>query len=191
MHVLVDGYNVLFALGLIPKQVKPGDLQAARAYLLNLLHRQLSSAKSISVVFDAANAPAGAPGDFVHRGIQVHFAKAKLDADDLIERLIDQASAPAQLVLVSADFRLRQAVQRRGGRAVRSEHFLAWLDEQARRHAPTSAPASDEPRPVPRQREDWEAIFSTPTQGDPMDADPLGQDDFLRAMEEFERRSQA
>lgn len=181
MPVLIDGYNVLFALALIPKEVQPGDLQRARLTLLDMIKDALGEqARDVTVVFDADGAPPGAPGDYVRHGITVHFAKRKEEADDLIEKLIHQSSVPKKLTVVSSDFRLRQAAERRGARAVRSEEFLEWLDEQrsARRGSPVRKPESEEKPPGDTDAEDWLRAFGQLDDEPSNGMKPLTAEDF-------------
>jgi predicted RNA-binding protein with PIN domain len=181
MAILIDGYNVLFALALIPKEVQPGDLQRARLTLLDMLHRALGEAgRGVTVVFDAAGAPPGAPGDFVRHGIEVRFAERKEEADEALERLIRAASAPQKLTVISSDLRLRQAAQRRGARSVRAEDILEWLDEM-RANRRQSKPATPAPEDKPAREpnvDHWLRAFSGDACALSPAAQPLTPEDF-------------
>jgi predicted RNA-binding protein with PIN domain len=146
--LLVDGYNVLFALHLIPKSVGPNVLAKARRTLLDLLVQGLGAkARQVTVIFDAARAPKFAPGDFMHRGIEVVFTKRKQEADDLIEERIADCTHARDLVVVSSDRRLRDAAQKRKATSLRSEDFPAWLASQAEVQA-TSMPDGSPDKPI-------------------------------------------
>ena len=55
---LIDGYNLLHAMGVLHGRVGPTGLQKARLRLLGLLHGAHGEASSaVTVVFDAAHAP--------------------------------------------------------------------------------------------------------------------------------------
>src|SRR5262245_59949070 len=98
MLYLIDGYNLLHAMGVLRGRVGPQGLEKARGRLLCLLHGALGDESNhLTVVFDAAKAPAGAQEDQNYHGIQVRFAVSEFEADDLIEKLIRRASAPKQL----------------------------------------------------------------------------------------------
>src|SRR5437899_1443229 len=75
---LIDGYNLLYALGLVTgKTAPPGQLEQARARLLALLHHAFSAdGPHVTVVFDAAAAPRRGDGDDVqhYHAIAVRFA---------------------------------------------------------------------------------------------------------------------
>jgi uncharacterized protein len=156
MWILVDGYNVLFALGMVPAEVKRGDLQKARLALLNLLADGLGeNAKRCTVVFDATKSPPKTPGDMTFRGIEVRFTKRREEADDLLTYLIKQCSAPKQLTVISSDHQLVDSAKRRKATSVKAERFLEWLEHQKE---PTTTPAA--PSAVsPEDREGWLAEF--------------------------------
>jgi predicted RNA-binding protein with PIN domain len=177
MPLLIDGYNVLFALGLVPKHVGPKVLEGARAYLLNLVADALGErARDAAVVFDAAGAPKHAPGDYFYRGIDVRFARRKQEADDLIEDLIRQCAVPKQLVVVSSDQRLRQAAGRRGATSVKADELLEWLDAQRAAARPSPPPAAAPERAgelsadqLKRWLDEFEHLDRDPTLGAPPD----------------------
>src|SRR5262249_26446922 len=111
---IIDGYNLLYALGAMPERAGPGALENARQSLLGLLAGGFGDeAGCVTVVFDAAQAPRGVPAACEYRGVQVRFAVQQEEADDLIELLIRQSSAPRRLTLVSDDRRLKEAARRR------------------------------------------------------------------------------
>ncbi len=157
MQIIIDGYNVMFALGMIPKQMKPGTLQAARSAFLDLLFSYLGPlANETLVVFDAAHSLTMQPREFAHHGLHVQFAVRREEADDLIERQIKDCRAPERLVVISTDARLRQAARRQGATAVRSEEVLDWLEKTKTRLARSESvhPPAVPPSP-PRETEYW------------------------------------
>lgn len=142
MWILVDGYNVLFSLGMIPATVKAGDLQKARSGLLTMLADSLGAdAKRCIVVFDATQAPPRTSGDTVYRGIDVRFTKQREEADDLIVWLIKQCSAPKQLTVISSDHRLVEATTRRKATSIKADRFLEWLEQRKPRPGQQPSPA--------------------------------------------------
>lgn len=137
---LIDGYNLIHALGLIRKHMAAGGLEASRRKLLDyLVERFAGDAVHVTVVFDAQGAPRGAARNQGHRSIAVRFAPKKQSADDLIETLIEEAAEPTKLVVVSNDMRLQNAAHRRGTRAWSHEALLDFLDE---RHSAKPKPAA-------------------------------------------------
>src|SRR5258707_1335531 len=104
MHYLIDGYNLLHAMGALQGRVGPQGLEKARLRLLGLLRASYEDqASAITVVFDAAGAPPGSKEEQDFQGIQVRFAVHQKEADELIEDLIHHDSVPRQLTVVSDD----------------------------------------------------------------------------------------
>jgi predicted RNA-binding protein with PIN domain len=141
MALIIDGYNLLYASGILGGGRGPGFLERSRQALLNFLAESLDE-KSVSrcqVVFDASieKAPRGLPRRLTHRGITVHFASGLPSADELIEQLILAESAPRQLTVVSSDHRLQRAAKRRKATAVDSDvwFYQTLRDRAARRDA--------------------------------------------------------
>jgi hypothetical protein len=113
MRYLIDGYNLLHALGLLHGRTGPHALENARRALLERLSRAADAGTgAITVVFDAAGTPPGAVGEEDYRHIHIYYA---LDgsADDAIETLIHREATPNQLTVVSDDHRIQQAGRRR------------------------------------------------------------------------------
>jgi predicted RNA-binding protein with PIN domain len=131
MSFLIDGYNLLHAMGLMSPRFGPHGLAKARHSLIGLVAGALGDrAASVTVVFDAAEAPPDAPHAFDQRGVHVEFARKGEEADDVLERLIRLNSAPRQLAVVSNDRRIVQAARRRDCQIKSSEDFLDWLQHQ-------------------------------------------------------------
>jgi hypothetical protein len=148
MAIVIDGYNLLHASGILPRGVGPGTLERARAALLNFLVESLEQnelAKAV-VVFDARAAPKGRPRLVTHRGLRVHFAPNPGDADALIEQLILDDHSPRQLIVVSSDHRLQRAARRRRAHAIDSDR---WYAEVVQRRMGRQQRADDDaPKPA-------------------------------------------
>lgn len=170
MHLLVDGYNLLFALGMLPKQVKPGDLQSARQALLTWLAASLGShASGTTVVFDSSQSKTELPTPVRHQGLEVRFTSRREEADDLIEQLIHTHPQPHKLTVLTSDQRLHKAARRRGAHVVRSEEALAWLEQLQQQAQPKPKPTP--PAPPPAESDYWLKQFEH------LDHDPqLGSD---------------
>jgi hypothetical protein len=134
MLLLIDGYNLLYAIGVIGSDAGPAGLERSRRALLNFLAESLPEevAARTTVVFDATDAPPGLPRHQTHRGITVRFAAKYDDADTLIEELIGEATAPRSLTVVSSDHRLQRAARRRRARPVDSDLWYAEIIHQRR-----------------------------------------------------------
>jgi hypothetical protein len=147
MALLIDGYNLLHASGILPRGIGPGTLERARAALLNFLAESLEpdELRLATAVFDAREAPRGLPRIVDHRGLRVHFAPNPGDADELIEQLILADHSPRRLIVVSSDHRLQRAAKRRRATPIDSD---IWYTEILRRRiARQKLPVGDVPKP--------------------------------------------
>jgi len=152
MPLIIDGYNLLNATGIVARGRGPGSLEQARQALLNTLVESLPSDEvpKTTVVFDASESPWGVARNLSHRGICVQFAAKDDDADSVIERLIKAHSAPKSLTVVSSDHRLQRAARRRRATAIDSDiWFNQLLRDRAERTkaAPQSATLAGDVKP--------------------------------------------
>lgn len=133
MRLLIDGYNLLHASGILGRRLGASSLADARQVLLETLGVWLTEAERMesTIVFDAKNAPAILPHREVYREMQIIFAKEFDEADDLIESLIRQESNPKKVLVVSSDRRLQRAAKRRKAPFIGSER---WYEELQSRH---------------------------------------------------------
>ncbi|AGA27322.1 NYN domain-containing protein [Singulisphaera acidiphila] len=145
MRLLIDGYNVMFAQGLVGKRVGPDHFRKARTQFLNKLSDALGPLEShlTTVVFDAATPPHDLPPQSRHKGMTILYAVNDEDADARIEKLIAAHSAPKTLTVVSSDNRIRQAATRRKARVLTADLFL--VDIETRKRSPREAPAPPKP----------------------------------------------
>ena len=122
--LLIDGYNVLFAAGLARKQYGPGQFEACRRRLLQGLADRIGEEQRLrtTIVFDAQEAPSGAPSEEVFAGMRVVFSVGT-DADSVIEQMLLRHSSPRQVLVVSSDHRLQRAAARRRAQSVDSDRF--------------------------------------------------------------------
>src|ERR1051325_10695314 len=128
---LIDGYNLLHALGMIRKNAGPGGLEAGRRRLLEFLVTAFAAdAGQVTIVFDAKQAPRGVKRQQQYHGLHVDFAPKGQSADDRIEDLIEQAAEPRTLVVVSNDARLQNAARRSGARAWTHEDLLDFFEKK-------------------------------------------------------------
>lgn len=161
MLFLIDGYNLLHALGL-PKQLAPSGLHHARLRLLDLVRGAFGDdATSVTIVFDASRTPPGATEVQNYRGIEVRFAVHEKEADDLIELLIQRNVAPRQLTVVSDDHRLQKAARRRQCAFLGCNAFFDWMDRRrSERSRPLPAPEPTKPQAsTPADLEHWLRAF--------------------------------
>lgn len=166
MALIIDGYNLLHAAGILGGGVGPGGLERSRLALLNFVAESIDAADlhTTTIVFDARHAPSGLPSELAHREMTVRFAAGYESADDLIEELIRMDSAPRRLTVVSSDHRLQRAAHHRRAKAIDSDR---WYSDVLRRRAARdarSSPAAVKPsQPAAGEVEFWLRQFADET----------------------------
>jgi predicted RNA-binding protein with PIN domain len=159
MHYLIDGYNLLHALGRLTAKAGKHALDSARkGLLIQLVTWHGADARDVTVVFDAASQPAGPPGESEHGGVRVLFSSGQT-ADDLIEELLRDEPSPKRLTVVSDDHRIQHAARRRGCAVL---DCLDYCERAQQR--PVAAPVPPEPagKPegvAPEEVERWLDVF--------------------------------
>ncbi len=145
MIFLIDGYNLLHAIGWATPKMRQPALEPARRKLLDWLadsapHK--AKTDQFRVVFDAMKGPSRSAESF-HRGILVHFAY-RSTADDLIEELLAAESKPRLVTVISNDLRLHESARRNHSKAWMSTEFLDWLLMFKERSAPDEVRSAPE-----------------------------------------------
>jgi predicted RNA-binding protein with PIN domain len=134
MFYLLDGYNLLYAMGVLHGRLGPAGLERSRLNLLGVVRgAHGDEAKNVTVVFDAAQPVPGVPAESDYHGVHVLFAVEQEQADDLIEQLIRQASAPKNLTVVCDDHRIQRAGRRRHCVVLGCQEYLEALRRKRRR----------------------------------------------------------
>ena len=135
MAILIDGYNLLHATGIVGRGDGPGGLHRSRQALLNFLVASLDEKELAQavIVFDASGAPPGLPATVDHQGLTVHYARDYPDADTMLEFLIARHQTPRELTVVSSDHRVQRAAKRRRSIATDSDLWYAELIRRRRR----------------------------------------------------------
>lgn len=162
LRYLIDGYNLMHALGVMLPRFGPTGLRRARTRFLNDLADTLGPFESsgCTVVFDAREPPNHLARETHHKSIAVVFAVDEADADERIEQLIRGDGTPKTLSVVSSDHRLRRAAGRKGARPISSDEFADRMRSPrkakpppppARPIAPTATQAAD--------AREWQAVF--------------------------------
>lgn len=159
MRYLIDGYNLLHAIGLARKSGGRAGWDRARVQLLDWLADQLGDkASTATVVFDAQKAIGGIIEER-HRGLRVLRDRGR-SADDLIEDLLRQEREPQSLSVVSNDARLRDAANHCDTRICHCQEFVDEL--LAPKRSTTTAPhpaAEKEVQSTPEEQEEWLRAF--------------------------------
>lgn len=151
VRLIIDGYNLMHAVGLARGKLVGKQLEGARARLLRRLAYQLSKDERALaiVVFDAKTLIPVSTREELIEGFRVLYPEPGHEADELIEQLIAQDPQPRKLRIVSSDRRLHRAARERMAASVNCDKFLDELDD--RRPAPTDPPPVAKPTPDTHQ----------------------------------------
>lgn len=162
MSLIIDGYNLIHATGMLSRGVGPGSLERARNSLLGFLTRSLDPAElaRTKVVFDAKNAPSDLEDTVRIQGMQIYYAKGYDDADELIEELIHADSAPRKLTVVSSDHGVQKVAKRRRATAIDSDKWFQDIRETSHQHPQPDAEPNQDHSPEAVQR--WIEVFEKP-----------------------------
>jgi predicted RNA-binding protein with PIN domain len=169
MPLLIDGYNLLYALGRLTPNSRRAALEGARRWLVQQLRVRHPPDTAITVVFDSRSAPMGSRGREDQGNIRVVFSHGE-SADDVIEGLIQNESAPRALMVVSDDHRLQQAGRRRGCKVLGCldyyEQDLSTPPSQTTPE-PTAKPERSTPEDVERYLKAFGDVDDDPLLRDP------------------------
>jgi predicted RNA-binding protein with PIN domain len=157
MRYLIDGYNLIYAMGLLgPKKGAPGALENARFDLLERLHVLFGDQSGcLTVIFDANRVPRRGLAEHDYHGVHVRFA-VRQEADDLIETLIQSEGSPKSLTVVSDDHRIQVAARRRQCPVLSCDAFLDVAERPARQTPAKTAEANAKPDSLsPEERQRW------------------------------------
>lgn len=159
-NLLIDGYNLMHAAGFVPRRVGTGVFEQQRERFLRWLLKQLPAAQHALtiVVFDGRATTNRTVSFAAFQGLSLQFSPEGIEADDLIESLISDHSAPKQLTVVSSDHRLHRAARHRRAICVDSEDFVDQC--HSRQSASTSTFRRRKPRDLSAEElEEWMQVF--------------------------------
>jgi predicted RNA-binding protein with PIN domain len=178
MNYLIDGYNLLFTLGLAGKRVESRAFERARQQLLDWI-RSAHGTKvgAVTVVFDGVHAPENSADAYDDRGLHICFAVGQL-ADDLIEVLIRAERHPERLTVVSSDHRIQTAARRRGCIVCDATEYVDWVIDQGHEAPKPPKPALKPDSISDADKELWMKEFGA------IDEDPQVKK-FNRPFDEF------
>ena len=133
--LIVDGYNLLRAVqNLLEQSSDISDVQLCRL-IDEYLYR---TKKRGQIVFDGVG-PRDKTGFNNLRNLEVVFSGTNHEADDVIEKLILENTAPRNLIVVSSDRRIKTAANKRKATAVDCVDFwtevIKQLEKKKKRQA--------------------------------------------------------
>lgn len=153
MLVLIDGHNLI---GKMPG-ISLADVDDEDRLLVELRRYRARSGRKIVVVFDAG-VQYQASGKQTKGGITVQFAPHGKTADQVIIRRVEKAKNPRQILVVSSDRSVVQAVKRSGADVIASEDFAAQLTAPPPA-SKTGPPADADVTLSDDEIADWMSIF--------------------------------
>ena len=127
-HIIVDGYNVIFAWDEL-KALAAQGLDLARDKLLDILANYQGYTKcDLAVVFDAYKVPGGAGSRDNRANVRVAYTKEGETADMYIEHLADQIGKNETVRVVTSDRLVQLGAFRSGVLRTSSGEFRAEVD---------------------------------------------------------------
>ncbi|MGO8764698.1 MAG: NYN domain-containing protein [Limisphaerales bacterium] len=129
VRILVDGYSLLHNW----PELAPGAArhsERARDELIFALTRYHdATGEPITIFFDGAGAPPGAPKKESNRNVEVLFSRAGKTADDLIERAAHRFQEHGEVLVVTDDFAERDTVSGFGGHVASCQNFIRRVED--------------------------------------------------------------
>jgi predicted RNA-binding protein with PIN domain len=157
---LIDGYNLMHAVGAVPLGRARSSFDAARKRFLDWLADSPQvrlGTHSIRVVFDAQNSTRDL-GSTTHRGLLVTYS-FRQTADDLIEALIRTEPNPQALRMVSNDTRVRDYARRHKCQLMTCGEFVDWLAERPAANPDRSAEGDEKTPSTPKELDELMKVF--------------------------------
>jgi len=138
-YLLVDAYNVIFALDDLQAILKQGQ-DAARDYLADkLLAIHDAEDVRVAMILDSRQDSLQSEYPFGKNTFEYLYAPAALTADGVIERIVRRVKNPAKVTVVSNDNLVREATRSAGALAIRPEEVMEWAAACDRRLAQDAA----------------------------------------------------
>jgi uncharacterized protein len=160
MNHLIDGYNLLYALGRLSPRSTADALQGARRWLFELLRPAAVVPTSITVVFDSTSTAPGLRTQELASGVCFLYSRGQT-ADDLIEDLIETERSPRDLLVVSNDNRIKQAARHGKAQSIGClDYYERFLMNPAVVRAEPPDKTTDEPEEITAEEtEHWLQVF--------------------------------
>lgn len=175
MAIIVDGYNVIFAIVHHPVNYASGECERLRTELLDRLERYRTYLDDgITVVFDGGPGGAHLARLQHHGGLTVIFSDPESDADAEIKGLVRESSGSRDLTVVTDDRGLARHVRRLKAKVQSTEVLLRRLrrvEEQDGTQDEEAEPSCKYSGPPRSDVDGWVEVF-----GD-LDEDDLDEED--------------
>lgn len=189
MPLIVDTYNVLHVVGILPPDLAGIEVPG----LVRLIRASRFRRQKTVLVCDGVKTPGSPSGKF--GPISIRYAGAHRQADDLIAAMVRQSTDPRRLTVVSSDRRVMRQAARRRCKTLSSHDFLRRLAEDA---TLPRRPGRDRDRPEERSKtgaggplsqeqiDRWASIFDLdPESPTPIEVEP-SEEEIRQAIERVE-----
>lgn len=157
MKLLVDTYNVLHVVGVLPPELAGIDV----IDLTQLIQASRYAADAVELICDGAPPAEIAKHPLSHGRVRIRYtAGITNDADTLIAALIAKSTAPRQLTVVTSDQWIIRQAKRRRCKTLSSEQFLHQIAADVAQGTSTT-PKAKRPRDSISSRDanKWLRIF--------------------------------
>lgn len=124
-HLIIDGYNVLGAMGLPPQRVVGGGEVHREQFVARLGLYGQSIHCPVTVIFDAWRQPGNMRQISHQAGVTVMYSAEGERADQVIQQLIRQYGK--ETAVVSSDLEVTNVARAFGAFVIRSQEFLTRL----------------------------------------------------------------
>ncbi|TFG61348.1 MAG: hypothetical protein E4H32_07485 [Nitrospirales bacterium] len=154
-HLIIDGYNVLGAMGLPPqKVVGQGEVHRDQFVARLGLYSQAIHCP-VTVIFDAWRQPGNLRHTSHQTGVTVMYSAEGERADQVIQQLIRQYGK--ETAVVSSDLEVTNVARAFGAFVIRSQEFLTRLQKGSQ-----SRPSVRSTRGKPEAKDDSEDLTRRP-----------------------------
>ncbi|MCI0362290.1 MAG: NYN domain-containing protein [Phycisphaerales bacterium] len=158
MPLLIDTYNVLHTVGVLPPDLAGIDLRG----LIDLLHNSRYGRDKITLACDGAPQPGDdQPKLPPESPFAIRYSGKGRSADDLISQIVHASSAPRKLTVVSSDHQVLRTARKRRCPTLSAQEFLGQLVNDAlaghQQQAPPAKPIAGQLSE--KQIERWISVF--------------------------------
>ena len=138
MRYVIDACNLIFKDRKLEETLESQGFQPAKELLVSMLSRfaQAEGIEQVTAVFDGSEKAAHRPRRQREAAgrVELIYADPRTDADRCIIELVEDASRPGEITVVSSDKFIIRHVQRAQGRHIGCRDFLRQM-RQAVHHA--------------------------------------------------------
>lgn len=166
MHIIIDGYNVVFGVPELEQVLEKENMEMARETLLEVLSRHKgTSRQEFTVVFDGRVEEGerfGPSQKEVRGGVNVLFSKG-VSADEDIINIINSSPNPKNMCIVTSDNGIIKAAKTSGCRVSKPVEFYKKIAPPSKKK---SKPSRAEPKvkyqgPTENEVDYWLKLFKT------------------------------